>query len=397
MLDQLELAPPDAILGLTEAFNHDSNSNKINLSVGVYKNEQGVTPILPSVKEAERRILSEESTKSYLPISGLATYSQRVMELLFGADHGLLKAGRAVSVQTPGGTGALRVAADFIKTRLPTNKIWTSAPTWANHPNIFAAAGLEQDSYPYLDPATNGLNLEGMLACIDQMSAGDVILLHGCCHNPSGIDPTADQWKEIASRVQSRGLLPLVDFAYQGFSEGIEQDARGLHAICEQVAEVLIASSYSKNFGLYRERIGALTAVGGDSAAAAAALSHLKACIRCNYSNPPAHGAEIVQTILGDASLRQQWEAELTEMRDRINGMRDLFVKTMKEQAPDRNFEFIRTQRGMFSFSGLTKEQVTQLRDEDSIYIVGSGRINVAGITPANIDQLCSAISKVIS
>ncbi len=245
MLNQLELAPPDAILGLTEAFNQDSNPNKINLSVGVYKNEQGVTPVLPSVKEAERRILTEESTKSYLPISGLASYGQSVMELLLGPNHAILEADRASSVQTPGGTGALRVAADFIKTRLPTNKIWTSSPTWANHPNIFSAAGLEQDSYPYLDPATNGLNLEGMLTCIDQMPAGEVILLHGCCHNPSGIDPTPDQWHEIANRVQARGLLPLVDFAYQGFADGIEQDAKGLHTICEQVEEVLIASSYS--------------------------------------------------------------------------------------------------------------------------------------------------------
>lgn len=396
MLHQLELAPPDAILGLTEAFNKDSNPKKINLSVGVYKDEHGQTPTLESVKEAEHRMLQTGHAKSYLPISGLPSYGKCVMELLLGSDHDAIGDLRAVSVQTPGGTGALRVAGDFVKTRLPSNKIWMSDPTWANHPNIFGAAGLELEKYAYLDAPNNRLDLQGMLASIDRMQPGDVILLHGCCHNPSGIDPTTEEWEAIAQAVKAKKLLPLVDFAYQGFGNGIDHDAVGLRTICEHLDEVLIASSYSKNFGLYSERIGALSVVAGDDATAEAALSHLKACIRCNYSNPPAHGAHIVQTILGDADLRRQWESELQSMRDRINGMRDLFVVKMKEYAPSHDFEFIREQRGMFSFSGLTKEQVQTLKDEDSIYIVGSGRINVAGITPSNVDDLCQAITRVL-
>ncbi len=397
MLSKLEPAPPDAILGLTEAFLKDENSKKINLSVGVYKDENGKTPTLNSVRAAEQQMLESNHAKSYLPISGLPSYGECVIDLLMGSDHDAIAAQRAATVQTPGGTGALRVAGDFIKTRLPSDKIWMSDPTWANHPNIFKAAGLEQATYPYLDAPNNRIDISGMLDGIQQMQPGDVILLHGCCHNPSGIDPTPEQWEQIAQAVGERKLLPLVDFAYQGFADGLEHDAVGLRKICEHVDEVLVASSYSKNFGLYSERVGALSVIANHKDVVDAALSHLKACVRCNYSNPPAHGARIVQTILGDPELRRQWEDELKDMRDRINGMRNLFVDKMKDHAPDHNFDFIREQRGMFSFSGLTKDQVQRLKEENAIYIVGSGRINVAGITPDNVDDLCSAVGNVLN
>ena len=397
MLSKLEPAPPDAILGLTEAFLKDENSKKINLSVGVYKDENGKTPTLNSVRAAEQQMLESNHAKSYLPISGLPSYGECVIDLLMGSDHDAIAAQRAATVQTPGGTGALRVAGDFIKTRLPSDKIWMSDPTWANHPNIFKAAGLEQATYPYLDAPNNRIDISGMLDGIQQMQPGDVILLHGCCHNPSGIDPTPEQWEQIAKAVGERKLLPLVDFAYQGFADGLEHDAVGLRKICEHVDEVLVASSYSKNFGLYSERVGALSVIANHKDVVDAALSHLKACVRCNYSNPPAHGARIVQTILGDPELRRQWEDELKDMRDRINGMRNLFVDKMKDHAPNYNFDFIREQRGMFSFSGLTKDQVQRLKKENAIYIVGSGRINVAGITPDNVDDLCSAVGNVLN
>ena len=288
------------------------------------------------------------------------------------------------------------MAADFLSTRLPGTRIWCSQPTWANHPSVFAAAGLQVDYYKYLHAASHTIDIDGMLADVDQMPAGDVILLHGCCHNPSGIDPTPQQWTVIAERIVQRGLLPLIDFAYQGFADGLQSDATGLRGLCDLVDEALVATSYSKNFGLYRERVGALTVVGQQSHATAAVLSHLKQCIRTNYSNPPAHGAGIVDTVLHDTTLRQQWEQEVAGMRDRINGTRRLFVQTMKQHAPQHDFSFIERQRGMFSFSGLTADQVARLRSDYSIYIVGSGRINVAGITPANVQRLCQAIAEVL-
>ena len=396
MFGQLEMAPPDPILGLTEAFGKDSNANKINLSVGVYKSEDGVTPVLDCVKQAERRLVEDESTKSYLPISGSQGFTQLVIDLLLGADHPITQAGRAAAVQTPGGTGAVRVAADFIRQRLPGKRVWCSDPTWANHPNIFAAAGLETEKYTYLNAARDDLDYEGMMRDLAEIPHGDVLLLHGCCHNPSGIDPTVEQWAEISKTVVERGLLPLVDFAYQGFGSGLEEDAAGVRKLCEGVPELLIATSYSKNFGLYRERVGALTVIGEDSQAATTALSNIKSAVRANYSNPPAHGAELVRIVLSDNALRTQWEQELAEMRDRINGMRELFVSTMREFAPDRDFSFITRQRGMFSFSGLSPDQVQRLRDENSIYIVGSGRINVAGITTSNVRGLCESIAAVL-
>ncbi len=397
MFESIEKAAPDAILGLTEAFRSDQNPNKVNLTVGVFKDESGVTPILDTVKEAERRLLETQSTKAYLPITGLADFCSQTQQLYFGADHEVLSSGRAVTVQTPGGTGALRVAADFLKQNLGSGTIWCSTPTWPNHPKVFKAGGIEVKNYPYFDADTHGVNVDAMLEAIRKMPAGNVICLHACCHNPTGADPSTEQWKQIADAVYERGLLPMLDFAYLGFGDGIQQDATALLEFARSDAELLVASSYSKNFGLYSERVGALTVVTQNSDVASTTASQLKATIRTNYSNPPQHGAAIVSTILSDADLTAQWDAELAAMRDRIHGMRSLFSQKMSERLSDRDFSFIEKQRGMFSYTGLTPEQVDQLREEHSIYIVRDGRINVAGISPSNVDALCDAVAAVLS
>lgn len=396
MFDKLEMAPPDAILGLTEAFVKDENPNKINLGVGVYKDENGKTPILSAVKAAERLVLEKEQTKGYLPIDGSADYGAAVRALMIGEGHEVLTSGRATTSHTPGGTGALRVAGDFLRAKLGRKKIWLSGPTWANHPSIFEAAGLEIETYPYYDAEAKELSLDAMLECLAKVPADDVVLLHGCCHNPCGMDPSPEQWKQIAQCAAEAGWLPLVDFAYQGLADSLEQDAVGLQTLLEPGQELLVCSSFSKNFGLYNERVGALTVVAASESAAAKAQSHVKKCIRVNYSNPPAHGSAIVTTVLSNPELRKQWKEELEVMCARINGMRGLFVDTLKAKGVEQDFSFITGQRGMFSFSGLTPDQVAVLRDKFSIYIVKSGRINVAGMTPANMDTLCEAIASVL-
>jgi aspartate/tyrosine/aromatic aminotransferase len=397
LFEGLDPAPPDAILGLTEAFSKDPNAAKINLTVGVYKDSHGKTPILSCVKQAEERILRDEQSKGYLPMTGSADFDARVQQLLFGEGHEVIASARAVTAQTPGGTGALRVSGDFIHTMFPSAKIWLSEPTWPNHPAVFRAAGLEIATFPYFQTETNSLDFDAMLSALRQVPAGDIVLLHGCCHNPTGIDPTPEQWQQIADTVYEQGALPLLDFAYQGFADGLEEDAVGLRALCREGREMLVCSSYSKNFGLYNERVGALTLVASGADEAATALSHLKLRIRTNYSNPPAHGAAIVATILADNELCAEWEAEVAAMRDRINRMRTAFVKTLADKGVDRDFSFIERQRGMFSFSGLNRDQVDTLRENYSIYVVGSGRINVAAMTEGNIDALCSAIAEVLA
>ena len=396
MFKHITATPPDAILGLTEAFKNDTNPQKVNLGVGIYKDAGGQTPVLASVKKAEQRILATETTKSYLPIDGPPAYANVVREQLFGREHEIVASNRSVTAQTPGGTGALRVAADFIAKMTPNATVWISDPTWPNHPAIFNAAKLSVATYPYFDAATNGVDFDGMMAAIQAMPAGDVIVLHGCCHNPTGVDLTPAQWESVADLVAERNLMPLLDFAYQGFGQGLEEDAVGLRALCAQSTEMMIANSFSKNFGLYNERIGALTIVAGTADEAEIARSHMKRCIRTNYSNPPAHGSAIVTTVLTDPVLRAEWKQELDEMRNRIKQMRDLFVETLNEKGVDQDFSFIARQQGMFSFSGLTPDQVQALRERYSIYIVGSGRINVAGMTTANMDYLCEGIANVL-
>jgi aspartate/tyrosine/aromatic aminotransferase len=396
MFEKLDMAPADPILGLSSAFKGDSNPQKINLGVGVYQDASGQTPILDSVREAEKRILAHATSKSYLAIDGTPEYGQAVQSLLVGAEHEMIASGRAITVQSPGGTGALRIAGDFLQRHYPRARLWLSQPTWANHPKIFAAAGLEVQTYAYFDAANSSLDFDAFLQALKAIPAGDIVLLHGCCHNPTGVDPTPEQWAQIAEVAQECGWLPLVDFAYQGLGDGLVEDAAGLLALCRPGQELLVASSFSKSFGLYQERIGALTLVATDTDAAARALSHLKIAVRTSYSNPPAHGSAIVTEILSDAVLRTQWDGEVAAMRARINGMRKLFVETLKAKGATGDFSFITRQRGMFSHSGLNDKQVQALRDTYSIYIVGDGRINVAGMTEKNMEPLCEAIAAVL-
>lgn len=396
MFEKMEMAPADPILGLNEAFGKDTNPNKINLGVGVYKDSEGWTPIFDSVKKAEERLLANEDTKDYLSITGLPNYNTAVQELLWGNGHEILSSGRAGTVQTPGGTGALRVAADFIHQHMPQATVWLSDPTWANHSKVFQSAGVATKTYRYYNAETFGLDFEGLIEDLAKIPTGDVVLLHGCCHNPTGVDPSATQWEKIGDVLAQNGVLPLVDFAYHGLGDGLDEDAVGLRALSRPGCELFVATSYSKNFGLYRERVGALTVVAANKEASAKAMSHVKICVRTNYSNPPAHGAQIVATVLSDPALRAQWDDEVKGMRDRINGMRKRLVDGLESRGVRRDFSFIAHQRGMFSFSGLTPDQVATLRDKYSIYIVGSGRINVAGITDANIGPLCDAIAEVL-
>ncbi len=396
MFESVKTAPPDAILGLADAFRADPHPGKINLSVGSYKDESGITPIMQCVKQAEERLLRDERSKDYMSIQGSAAYGQAVQELLFGSQHEAVASKRLAVAQTPGGTAALRVAADFLAKQFPQATVWVSDPTWPNHPGIFQAAGLAVRTYPYFDKATNGLAWDALKAALSGVSAGDVVVLHGCCHNPTGIDPTAEQWRELAELLRERRALPLLDFAYQGLAEGLEEDALALRVLAQPGTELLVASSFSKNFGLYNERVGALTAVCRDAATAEAVLSQLKSCIRVNYSNPPSHGGAIVSTVLTDLALRKQWEQELADLRGRIAKMRRLFVDTLAKHGVRQDFSFIERQRGMFSFSGLTPLQVDELRKTHGVYVVGSGRINVAGMTTSNMDALCEAVAAVL-
>lgn len=393
--DRIEAAPADPILGLTDAFKKDTNPEKINLGVGVYQNNDGVTPVLKCVKNAEKALVEEETSKSYLPINGMPEFGRLTRELIFGQNHEFVDGGRAVSCHCPGGTGALRIACDFIKQQNLSSKVWISDPTWVNHYQIATAAGLSFEKYTYYDSAKHGLAFDAMMECLNKASEGEVVLLHACCHNPTGIDPTDEQWEIISKTLADKKLLPLIDFAYQGFGNGIVEDARGIRAIAKYHQEFLIASSFSKNLGLYNERVGALTIVSATKEDATRVLSQLKIAVRTAISNPPAHGEKVVVKVLSDATLRAQWQDELAEMRNRIRTMRELLVAKLKE-AGAGDFNFIVEQNGMFSFSGLNKAQVERLKNEFAIYIVGSGRICLAGITTNNIDKLVKAITAVV-
>ncbi|MBH2592511.1 aspartate/tyrosine/aromatic aminotransferase [Serratia marcescens] len=396
MFEKITAAPADPILGLTDIFRADARPNKINLGIGVYKDETGKTPVLTSVKKAEQYLLENETTKNYLGIEGIPAFASCTQELLFGKESPIVTARRARTAQTPGGTGGLRVAADFIANQTSAKRIWISNPSWPNHKKVFSAVGLEVLEYAYYDAANHALDFDGLLNSLKQAQAGDVVLFHGCCHNPTGIDPTAEQWAQLAELSVANGWLPLFDFAYQGFANGLEEDAQGLRIFAAKHQELIVASSYSKNFGLYNERVGACTLVAADAETADRAFSQVKAAIRANYSNPPSHGAAVVATILGNDALRAMWEQELTDMRQRIHRMRQLFVNTLQEKGAQQDFSFIIQQNGMFSFSGLTKEQVLRLREEFGVYAVNSGRVNVAGMTPDNMAPLCEAIVAVL-
>lgn len=391
MWNEVEAAPADAILGLTEAFKNDARPEKVNLGVGVYKDEAGATPVLNSVKAAERKLLEAEATKSYMPIAGDAAYGAAVQTMIFGD-----VCDRAATVHTPGGTGALRLAGEVLKA-FSSKTIWVSNPTWANHKNIFAASGLTIQDYPYYNAETKALDEETFFQALEKIPAGDAVLLHACCHNPTGVDLNAAQWDRVAALAQTNGWTALIDFAYQGFGESIEADRKSVETFLAAGVDFFVASSFSKNFGLYRERTGALTAIAATPDAAQTAASHMKKNARVIYSNPPAHGGLIVTTLLQDAELSKVWKNELDAMRDRIAGMRAALAAGLAARGVAMDCSFMTQQNGMFSFSGLNKEQVAFLREEKAIYIVGSGRINVAGLTPENMNGVCDAIAEAMS
>lgn len=392
----LTTAPPDPILGLSEAFKADPRPSKVNLAVGVYVDESGVTPVIPSVLEAERRLLEKAGPKGYLPIDGRPGYKAAVRDLIFGADHEIVTRGRSATAQTPGGTGALRVAADFLLQTGASKTVWLSDPTWPNHPQLFTMAGFATRTYPYLDESGRGLDVGKMLGALRVAAPGDVVVLHGSCHNPSGVDPDAETWAAIGEIAADRELFPIVDFAYQGFGFGLREDADWLSGLARPGLEFLVCSSYSKNFALYNERVGALTVVAADASRAAAAMSHIKIAIRANYSNPPAHGADIVETILADPDLRARWEVDLTGMRNRILGNRVSLVDALVAAGVPGNWEPIGRQRGMFALLGLSSDQVARLRDEFGVYVVSRGRINVAGLTRSNLPHVVASLKAVI-
>ncbi|MRV76100.1 aminotransferase class I/II-fold pyridoxal phosphate-dependent enzyme [Duganella sp. FT92W] len=391
----IEMAPRDPILGITEAFNADTNPAKINLGVGVYYDDNGKVPLLACVQKAEAILIEQAAPRTYLPIEGLATYDKAVQELVFGADSAVIQEKRAVTVQAIGGTGALKIGADFLQRFAPGAQVYISDPSWENHRALFESAGFKVNNYTYYDPSTAGVNFAGMLADLKAMPTGSVVLLHACCHNPTGADLNADQWGQIISVITANGLIPFLDMAYQGFGAGIAEDGAVVRRFADAGGPLLISNSFSKSFSLYGERVGALSVVASSAEEAARLLSQLKRVVRTNYSNPPVHGGKVVSTVLTTPELRQLWEDELAAMRVRIKEMRGALVAKLKEKAPSHDFEFVNKQVGMFSYSGLTKAQVDALRAE-SIYAVDTGRICVAALNSKNIDKVVDAIAKVL-
>ncbi|WP_333989652.1 amino acid aminotransferase [Pseudomonas sp. S3(2024)] len=396
LFSAVEMAPRDPILGLNEAFNADTRTTKVNLSVGVYCNEEGRIPLLRAVIEAETIRAAQHASRGYLPIDGIAAYDQAVQKLLFGNDSPLIAAGRIVTTQAVGGTGALKIGADFLKQLLPNAVVAISDPSWENHRALFETAGFPVQNYRYYDAATHDVNRAGMLDDLNALPNGSIVVLHACCHNPTGVDLTPADWKNVLDVVKAKGHVPFLDMAYQGFGDGIDEDAAAVRLFAESGLTFFVSSSFSKSFSLYGERVGALSIVSESKEESARVLSQVKRVIRTNYSNPPTHGASIVAAVLNSPELRAQWEAELAEMRLRIRGMREQMVALLAEKAPQRDFSFVGRQRGMFSYSGLTTEQVHRLRNEFGIYALDTGRICVAALNQSNIKAVTDAIVQVI-
>ncbi|WP_028919362.1 aromatic amino acid transaminase [Pseudoxanthomonas suwonensis] len=391
----VELVPGDPILGLTEAYNADSRSTKVNLGVGIYYDEQGRIPLLKAVQQVEQSLSASARPRGYLPIDGLPAYTQATRELLFGKDSPLLAAGRVATTQTVGGSGALRVGAELLRKVLPHATLALSNPSWENHRAVFSAAGFEVVDYTYFDAATHGVDFAGMLADLQKLQPGTTVLLHACCHNPTGADLTVEQWKQVAAVVKERQLFPFIDMAYQGFDKGLAEDAAAIAVMVEAgIDSFIVASSYSKSFSLYGERVGALSVVAASAEQARAVQSQVKRIIRTIYSSPSTHGAALVAGVLGSAELRALWEQELGEMRTRIHALRaGLVEKLAAAGAPE--FGFINQQAGMFSYSGLGRAQVDRLRDEFGIYAVGTGRICVAALNQGNLEYVAKAVATV--
>jgi aspartate aminotransferase len=395
MFEHLERLPPDPILGLSAICKQDSNPDKIDLTLGVYKDESGATPVFEAVRLAQQIVTEQEVSKVYIAQAGDPAFNTGLQQLLLGADNPALLEGRVSSVQTPGGCGGLRIGAELVKAASESAHVWVSNPTWPNHIPLIGSVGLQINEYRYYDPATHGVDIAGMLEDLNEAAAGDVVLLHGCCHNPSGADLSQEQWRLIAALCAERGLLPFIDIAYQGLGDGLDEDAWGLRHIVATVPEVIIAASCSKNLGLYRERTGATVFVGKTADSAEIMTSQGMKAARKIYSMPPAHGAILAGMILNDEHLGQVWRQELAQMCERINGFRGLLDEKLSAAA-GADFSFIRREKGMFSFLGLSEAQVDRLREEFSIYMVASSRINVAGVNHSNIDYLAESVAKVL-
>jgi aromatic-amino-acid transaminase len=396
LFSAVEMAPRDPILGLNEAFNADTRTSKVNLGVGVYCNEEGRIPLLRAVVEAETIRVAQHASRGYLPIDGIAAYDQAVQKLLFGAESPLLAAGRVITTQAVGGTGALKIGADFLKQLQPGAVVAISDPSWENHRALFETAGFPVQNYRYYDAASHDVNRAGMLEDLNALPAGSIVVLHACCHNPTGVDLTPADWQNVLDVVRAKGLIPFLDMAYQGFGDGIDEDAAAVRLFAESGLSFFVSSSFSKSFSLYGERVGALSIITESADESARVLSQVKRVIRTNYSNPPTHGATIAAAVLNSPELRAMWEEELAEMRLRIRGMRLQMVELLSKKAPGHDFSFVARQRGMFSYSGLTVEQVTRLRTEFGIYALDTGRICVASLNQRNIEVVTDAIVQVI-
>jgi aromatic-amino-acid transaminase len=396
LFDAVEMAPRDPILGLNEQFNADPNPAKVNLGVGVYYDDNGKLPLLQCVAAAEKQMLEAPKARGYLPIDGIAAYDKAVQGLVFGAESEVVKAGRVATIQALGGTGGLKVGADFLKRVNPSAQVLISDPSWENHRALFTNAGFQVGSYPYYDAARRGIDFDGMLGALKAAAAGTVVVLHACCHNPTGYDLTPAQWGEVVTAVKARGLVPFLDMAYQGFGEGIAEDGAVIQQFLASGIDFFVSTSFSKSFSLYGERVGALSVVCASKDEASRVLSQLKIVIRTNYSNPPTHGAEVVATVLNTPALRKMWEEELAGMRVRIKLMREELVNKLAAAGVNQDFGFIARQKGMFSYSGLSKAQMERLRGEFGVYGVDSGRICVAALNSRNIDYVVGSIAKVL-
>ena len=396
LLAAVPMAPKDPILGITELYVADKNPQKVNLGVGVYYDNSGKVPLLECVRLAELQRVQSGAPKPYLPIDGLQSYDQAVQTLVFGADAPTVREKHVVTVQALGGTGGLKIGADFLKQLAPDAQVWISEPSWENHRALFEGAGFKVGSYPYFDPATRGLRFEAMLAALKALPAGSIVVLHSCCHNPTGVDLSQEQWQKVLAVVQARGLVPFLDLAYQGFAEGIDADAYAARLFAGSMAPVFLSSSFSKSLSLYGERVGAFSLVAGSADEAARALSHVKRIVRTNYSNPPTHGSDIVARVLTTPELRALWERELGGMRERIKTMRKALADAIRQRAPGADWSFVLKQHGLFSYTGLTKAQVERLRKEYSIYAIETGRICVAALNAKNIDYVGEAIARVL-
>ncbi|MDP5008714.1 MAG: aspartate/tyrosine/aromatic aminotransferase [Glaciimonas sp.] len=393
MFEHVDHYPGDPILSLLEKFQHDERTNKVNLGIGLYFDENGKIPVLKSVQAAKKIVQENGEPHTYLPMEGLAAYREAVQHLLFGHDHAVLRDKRAVTIQSVGGSGALRVAADFIKKYLPESAVWVSDPTWDNHHALFAAAGISVHTYPYYDAATNNINLDGMLATLKTLPEKSIVLMQPCCHNPTGLDLNHAQWKEVIAVLQQRNLIPFLDMAYQGFGDGVEEDAWAVRAIADAGLTMVVTNSFSKNFSLYGERCGGLTFVCPTAKEAALVLGQLKAGVRRIYSSPPLFGSKLVATVLQDAALRQQWDGEVAAMRERIKLMRHQLHKALTAFAPTVDSSYLVNQRGMFSYTGLTGAEVDHLREDSAIYLIRSGRLCVPGLNTQNVEYVAMAMA----